>query len=111
MFRETQRRVAQYDRATWLQIRAEAEAINAGLAAALANGVPAAAGETMELAEQHRQHISRWYYDCPYEVHRGLGEMYVADPRFSQHYDVVAPGLSGYVRDAIHANADRAEAG
>jgi hypothetical protein len=31
--------------------------------------------------------------------------MYVADPRFTQHYEVVAPGLARYVHDAIHANA------
>lgn len=31
-----------------------------------------------------------------------------ATPRFSAHYDDQAPGLAQYVRDAIHANADRA---
>jgi hypothetical protein len=36
--------------------------------------------------------------------------MYVADPRFTQTYDVVAPGPAQYVHDAILANADRAEA-
>ena len=33
--------------------------------------------------------------------------MYVADPRFGQTYDALTPGLAAYVRDAIHANADR----
>jgi hypothetical protein len=33
--------------------------------------------------------------------------MYVADPRFAQTYERVARGLSGYIRDAILANADR----
>ena len=36
-------------------------------------------------------------------MHRGLAEMYVADPRFAAHYDAVAPGLARYVRDAIVA--------
>jgi len=36
--------------------------------------------------------------------------MYVADPRFTAHYQATAPALAGYVRDAIHANADRAGA-
>jgi hypothetical protein len=35
--------------------------------------------------------------------------MYLADPRFTQHYEDVAPGLAQYVHDAIHANADRRE--
>jgi hypothetical protein len=37
--------------------------------------------------------------------------MYVADPRFSAHYDGRAPQLSAFVRAAIVANADRAESG
>jgi hypothetical protein len=34
--------------------------------------------------------------------------MYLTDPRFTRTYEDVAPGLAQYVRDAIHANADRA---
>lgn len=49
------------------------------------------------------------FYDCPYPMHRGLGEMYVADARFTTQYDQVAPGLAQWLRDAIHANADRQE--
>ena len=62
----------------------------------------------MDLAEAHRRHISRWFYDCGYDMHRGLAEMYVADERFAKHYEDVAPGLAQYVHDAITANADRA---
>jgi hypothetical protein len=36
--------------------------------------------------------------------------MYVADPRFTATYDAVRPGLAQYLRDAVHANADRADA-
>jgi hypothetical protein len=64
----------------------------------------------MDLADQHRQHISRWFYDCSYDIHRELGEMYVADPRFTEQYEAVREGLAGYIRDAIVANADRATA-
>ena len=70
-------------------------------------GVAADSHEVMNLAEEHRLHISRWFYDCGYDIHRGLGEMYVADPRFAAYYDGVAPGLAIYLRDAILANADR----
>jgi DNA-binding transcriptional MerR regulator len=108
-YRESQRRASQYGKAEWLQLKAEAEQINARLAATLTSGVPASAPEAMDLAEQHRQHISRWFYECTYAIHRGLGEMYVADPRFSAHYEDAAPGLSAYLRDAINANAARAE--
>jgi MerR family transcriptional regulator, thiopeptide resistance regulator len=108
-FRESQRRAASYDKAKWLEIRDEAEEISRVFAEAMTSGQPSTGSVAMDLAERHRQHISRWFYDCGYDIHRGLAGMYVADPRFSQTYDRLAPGLSGYVREAILANADRSE--
>ena len=69
-------------------------------------GVPAASGQAMDIAEAHRQHIGRWFYDCSPAFHRGLAEMYVADPRFTENLDKTAPGLATYMRDAMVANAD-----
>ena len=45
------------------------------------------------------------------EMHVGLGEMYVADPRFTAHYDKVRPGMAQYVCDAIEANLERDSGG
>jgi DNA-binding transcriptional MerR regulator len=106
-YRESQRRAAKYDRKQWLAIREEAERISRDLQAVMASGRPATSREAMDVAEAHRQHITRWFYECTSEIHRGLGEMYVADPRFAQNYDTLAPGLSQYFRDAIVANAER----
>ena len=61
----------------------------------------------MDAAEQHRQHINDRFYDLSHEFHRGLGDMYLADERFTRVYEDQEPGLAQYVRDAIHANADR----
>ncbi len=61
----------------------------------------------MDVAEDHRQHISRNFYDCTYEIHRGLADMYLADPRFTATYEKIAPGLAQYIHDAIKANAAR----
>ncbi|WP_079318195.1 TipAS antibiotic-recognition domain-containing protein [Microbispora sp. GKU 823] len=70
-------------------------------------GATASGKRAMDVAERHRAHITRWFYDCTYEIHKGLGEMYVTDPRFAANYERVAEGLSRYVRDAVHANAAR----
>jgi DNA-binding transcriptional MerR regulator len=110
-YKESQRRAKSYDKSQWQQIGAESGAIEQGLKAALEAGTPADSDEAMDLAERHRQHISRWFYDCSYEIHRGLGEMYVADERFKAHYEQIAPGLAEYARDAIRANAGRAAKG
>ena len=63
----------------------------------------------MAAAEAHRQHISRWFYECNDEIHRGLTEMYVSDERFRSNYDTQVPGLTAFIRDAALANARQAE--
>lgn len=109
-YRESQRRAASYTKQDWLRIRSETDALYQRVAAAMADGTPADSPAAMELAEQHRQQISQWFYDCPYEVHRGLAELYVTDQRFTENIDKTAPGLAAYLREAILANAERAAA-
>ena len=106
-YRQSQRRTSGYTKEDWLAIRAEAEANTARLAALMRAGTPAGSTEAMDAAEAARQHICRWFYDCSPLMHAGLAEMYVADPRFTATYEDVAPGLAGYVRDAILANSTR----
>jgi len=109
-WRQSQRHTAAYTKQDWLQIKAEAAGIEQRLAAALRAGVAPNSQQAMDLAEEHRQHISRWYYDCSYEMHRGLGDMYATDPRFQARYEAISPGLAQFVHDANHANANRAGA-
>ena len=41
------------------------------------------------------------FYPCSAEMYRGLGQMYVDDPRFTATYDKVRPGLAVFMRDAM----------
>ncbi|MFF5207628.1 MerR family transcriptional regulator [Streptosporangium sp. NPDC000396] len=109
-FRQSRRRMAKMTKSDWGRFKAEAAQTVEGFAEAFAEGLPADGERAMELAEEHRAHITRWCYDCSYAIHRGLGDMYVADPRFAANYESSAIGLTRYIRDAIHANADRAGA-
>jgi hypothetical protein len=106
-YRESARRTRRYTKQDWLKIKAEGGANVEAFAAALDAGKPPSDPSVMALAEQHRLHIDRWFYPCPRAMHRGLGEMYVADPRFAEVYERVRPGLAAYLRDAIAANAAR----
>lgn len=106
-YRESRRRTASYTRADWARIRDEGAAINQRLVAAMAAGKPADSVEAMDAAEAHRQQITNAFYDCGYQMHVGLAEMYVADPRFTATYEQVSPGLARYLHDAIKANAAR----
>ncbi|GGO89446.1 MerR family transcriptional regulator [Wenjunlia tyrosinilytica] len=106
-YRQSQRRVCGYGKDDWLRHRAEQADWGERLAALFDSGAPADSEAAMDLAEEHRRQITRWFYDCSYEIHTGLGEMYVADPRFTAYYEKIKPGVATYVRDAILANAVR----
>jgi DNA-binding transcriptional MerR regulator len=106
-YRESRRRTSSYTKDDWLRIKAEGADLERRFAEALRSGVAADSEQAMGLAEEHRQHISRWFYDCPPEMHAGLGRMYVEDERFTAHYEQIAPGLAQYVSTAVQANAAR----
>ena len=108
-FKQSQVRAKGYTKDDWKQIRSEMSDLDRRIATAMRAGVPAAGDEAMALAEEHRQLIGRWFYDCSYEIHRGLGNMYMDDPRFTANIDKMAPGLAAYLREAIIANANRAD--
>jgi DNA-binding transcriptional MerR regulator len=106
-YAESARRTSSYSEGDWAAITAEGEAIESAWAEMLRAGQPADADAAMDVAERHRAHIDRWFYPCSHEMHANLAEMYVADPRFSEHYEQRATGLAAYVRDAVLANGLR----
>jgi MerR family transcriptional regulator, thiopeptide resistance regulator len=106
-YRESARRMATYTKTDWERQKAEHSAVLERLAAAMKDGLPASSPTAMDAAEEHRAQIEKWFYPCPKDMHVGLGDMYVADPRFTRFFEKVAPGLAGYIHDAILANAAR----
>lgn len=109
-YRTSRRRAARYTPEDWRRFKAESEQLNARLVALLTAGAPADSAEARAAVEDHRRLIDRWFYPCSRAMHAQLGEMYVADPRFTETYEKLAPGLAVYVRDAILANAEADEA-
>lgn len=53
------------------------------------------------LVDQLRQGISKNFYDCDLVTFAGLGEMYVADPRFTKNLDAYGQGFAAYLSKAI----------
>ncbi len=110
-YRESARRTARYTKADWLRIKAEGKAAIDQVVAAREAGKPADSPEAMDGAEAHRRQINDAFYECSYQMHVGLAEMYLADPRFTATYEKIAPGLAQYLHDAIKANAARKATG
>lgn len=106
-YKESARRTARYTKQDWQRLGAEAAEINDTFIALMESGEPATSTEAMEAAERHRAHISKWFYECSLEIHQGLGQMYVADDRFTKNIDKAKEGLAAYMSEAIAANAAR----
>jgi len=106
-YKESERRTRRYTKADWTRFKAESESNGVAIAALMDEGVPANDPRAMDLAEQARLLIDTWFYPCPREMHVGLAEMYIADPRFTATYEKIHPGMAQYLHDAIKANAAR----
>jgi DNA-binding transcriptional MerR regulator len=102
-YRESQRRAAAYTKQDWQRMKEESDAALSSFRDAMTAGLAPTSEQARALAESHRQFLTRWFYDCSPELHRGLADMYVSDDRFRSTFDQVAPGLADYVHDAIHA--------
>ena len=106
-YQEASRRTGSYDKKDWARIKAESSALMKKLADRLEEGRAADEPRVMDLAEEHRLQIDRWYYPCDHQMHAALAEMYVADERFSAFFEKHRQGLTAFVTAAIRANAAR----
>ncbi|MER6999423.1 MerR family transcriptional regulator [Streptomyces sp. NPDC000410] len=108
--REAMARAAAHSKEDWRQLMGEAAAWRAELLAAFDEGEPSDGERAMDLAEEHRLHISRWFTSCPPAMHRRIADDFAADPRAFALVVPPArqrPGLAAYTRKAVHANAAR----
>jgi DNA-binding transcriptional MerR regulator len=103
-YRESARRTTAYTRADWEQLSREGAEIDAAFVALMQAGTPPDSPPARAVAERHRAHISKWFYPCTPEIHAGLGQMYLADPRFTRNIDRATPGLAAYMAQAIAAS-------
>lgn len=79
------------------------EELKAALARAVRAGADPAGEEGRRIAALHRQWLSYSWEACTPQAHRGLGELYTADERFTAYYDGEVPGCAAFLRDAIAA--------
>ena len=107
-YEDSMRRTNTYDAEDWERIQAESRDIAGRFVELMEAGVAADGPGTRALVEEHRAHISRWYYECSPEIHAGLGAMYSTDTRFSENIDRAGQGLAAYLSEAIAAAYDGA---
>ena len=103
---QSQERTARWTKADWARAKDEVETYESDLGDAVRAGTPVDGDAAAELAERHRESIDQ-YYDCDHEFQVCLAQMYLSDPRFTQHYEDIEPGAAQWLHDAIVANAAR----
>jgi DNA-binding transcriptional MerR regulator len=108
-YKESARRTKGYSKEDWQRFKDENDAISATIASLLDEGVASDDPRAMDAVDRARLQIDHWFYPCSHEMHVGLGEMYIADPRFTATYEKIQVGMAQYVYDAIKANAARAK--
>ena len=102
-WQESRRRTRSYSKDDWLRCQREGAAAAGQLLAAFRGEQLTSSPDARAGAHAHRAHLDKWFYPCSAEMHCALADMYIADPRFTAHYDELAPGFAQYVHDAIWA--------
>ena len=78
-------------------------AIFADFAACMKSGESAGSAAAQELVQHLRDYITAHYYHCNKQILAGLGQMYVADPRFKASIDQNGSGTADFASEAICA--------
>jgi DNA-binding transcriptional MerR regulator len=105
-YKESARKTAAYTKADWERIGAESSDIYVKIADLMDAGRTADDADVQAQVQRWRDHITGNFYRCGPEMVRGLGEMYVADARFTKNIDKVRPGLAAFLSKAMVYYAD-----
>lgn len=105
-YKQSQERMKKLSKDDIAKLKADGIRFVKQLAKVFLSGASAASEEMQKLVDEQYNAL-RFWYEPNYEMFKGLGDMYVADPRFTKYYDKHAPGLAKFVRDAMHVYSDK----
>ncbi|MDD3362125.1 MAG: MerR family transcriptional regulator [Hespellia sp.] len=98
-YTQSQKKTAGYGKDDWKKVTEQMDELLKEFAQHL--GESPQCEEVQVLVGQWQQHITDTYYDCTKEVLAGLGQMYVADERFTKNMDKFGAGTAKLISDAI----------
>ncbi|MFC0189641.1 MerR family transcriptional regulator [Fictibacillus aquaticus] len=102
---ETERKTDSYTKEDWANISSKTEEIYKKIASRMDYGPEDE--EVQQEVGKWRQLITDNFYDCTFDIFRGLGDLYVDDPRFTKNIDKHKKGLASFLKDAMHVYCDR----
>lgn len=98
-YKESEQKTAAYTKSDWQRITARQEELYTALATHI--GANPGDPQVQQLVHQCREHITKNFYNCTLDIFEGLGQMYVADERFTQNIDRYGKGLAELLSKAI----------
>lgn len=107
-YKQSMERVGKMSKADLDRVKAESENISHTAAGLMKKGFSHDSPEVQQQVDRFYRHLHH-FYDPSYEMLRGLGQMYVDDPRFTAVYEKRAKGFAKFMRDAMTFYADEQE--
>lgn len=97
-YKQSMARVSKMTKQEMDALKAAGTALTQALADAMEKGP--SHPDVQAFIKKHYEGIC-FFYDCPLEMYRNLGQMYVDDPRFAAYYEKFRPGLATFMKEAI----------
>lgn len=104
---KVEKRTAGYSAEDWGNIQSKTDEIYRRIISRMDQGPEDP--EVQQAVAEWRQFITDHYYDCTLDIFRGLGDLYVDDPRFTKNIDKYQKGLAAFFKEAIHYYCDQQE--
>ncbi len=102
-YKEHAERTKSYSGQKWNDLAEGMDHIMAEFAICMRKGECPDSAEAQNLVKMLQHHITENYYTCTNEILAGLGQMYVADERFTNNIDKHADGTASFICEAIAA--------
>lgn len=103
-YKESEEKTSKYTKEDWNNIQKSTEEIYKKIIDNMDKGV--ADPKVQAAVGELRQQITDNFYNCTPKIFRGLGDLYVADERFTKNIDKYKEGLAAFLKEAMHYYCD-----
>ncbi len=100
-YKEHAQRTKNYSKQKWNDLAEGMDHIMAEFALCMRKGKMTDSTEAQNLVKMLQNHITENYYLCTNEILASLGQVYVADERFTNNIDKHADGTATFICEAI----------
>ncbi len=105
-YKQSMERVGRMSKEDLAKVKAEGEEIAQSTANLMNKGLSFDSSEVQQQVDRFYQHLHN-FYDPSYEMFKGLGQMYVDDPRFTEVYENRAEGFAQFMCNAMGYYAEQ----